>query len=194
MPRGSGVRFMVLVEDQALELFVRDCLLELGAHRREIRVRRCLAGRGSAKQWIDHEYPSEVQAHRKRASENLALVVGTDADTQTVPQRVQRLADTLQEAGRTPRTHQERIAIWVPKRNIETWLLFLNGSQVDEEGDYKNRAGGVDSKAVKAAAREFVRRFRQWVRDPDAATNLPSLVWAFEETKRIQQALDRASS
>jgi hypothetical protein len=61
MPRGSGVRFTVLVEDRALERFVRDCLLELGAHRREIRVRRCPVGRGSAKQWIDREYPIEVK-------------------------------------------------------------------------------------------------------------------------------------
>jgi hypothetical protein len=163
----------------------------LGAHRREIRVRRCPAGRGSAKQWIDREYSIEVQAHRRRGVENIALVVGTDADEQSVQLRAQRLADALQAAGRAPRAHQERIALWIPKWNIETWLLFLNGSDVDEGTNYKNQVRDVD---FEVSAREFVRRFRQWGRDPAAVINLPSLVWAFEETRRIQQALDRASS
>jgi hypothetical protein len=132
-----------------------------------------------------------VQAHRRRSAENIALVVGTDADERTVQQRVQRLAEVLQEAGREARSPQERIAIWVPRWNIETWLLFLNRREVNEVANYKDQAREVD---IKAAAREFVRRFRQYIHDPGTEPHLPSLVSAFEETKRIQQALDRASS
>ena len=62
---------------------------------------------------------------------------------------------------------------------------------MDEETDYKNQARAVD---IKAAAREFVLRLRQYIRDSGAENHLPSLVSAFEETRRIQQALDRASS
>jgi hypothetical protein len=163
----------------------------LGVYPKEIRVLPFPVGRGSAKQWIDREYPIQVQAHRRRRFENIALVVGTDADEQTVQQRAQQLADRLQEAGQHARDSQERIAIWIPKWNIETWLRFLGGSPVHEGVNYKNQAGTVDFQAV---ARGFVERFHRWVRDPDAVSNLPSLVWAFEETKRIQQALDRASS
>ena len=111
MPTGRGVRFTVLVEDRALERFVRACLYALGVRTREIRIVPFPTGRGSAKQWIDREYPIQVQAHRRRGSENIALVVGTDADEQTVQQRVQRLADVLHEAGLEARTPQERIAI-----------------------------------------------------------------------------------
>jgi hypothetical protein len=32
----------------------------------------------------------------------------------------------------------ERIARLVPRRNLETWLLCLNGLDVDEITDYKN--------------------------------------------------------
>ncbi len=191
MPTGRGVRFTVLVEDRALERFVRECLYALGVHTREIRIVEFLAGRGSAKQWIDREYPVQVQAHRRRSSENIALIVGTDADEQTVQQRVQRLTEVLQEAGREPRSLQERIAIWVPRWNIETWLLYLNGHEVNEVANYKGQAREVD---IKAAAREFVRRFQQFIRGTSAEDHLPSLVAAFEETKRIRQALDRASS
>ncbi len=191
MPTGRGVRFTVLVEDRPLERFVRECLYALGIHTREIRIVGYPTGRGSAKQWIDREYPIQVHAHRRRSSENIALVVGTDADEQSVQQRIQRLAEVLQEAGREARAAHERITLWIPRWNIETWLLFLNGQAVDEEANYKGQAREMD---IKAAARDFVRRFRRYVNDPGIENHLPSLVLAFEETRRIQQALDRASS
>jgi len=34
---------------------------------------------------------------------------------------------------------REQIARLVPKRNIETWILCLNGQAVDEDTDYKRR-------------------------------------------------------
>ncbi|MGP0063842.1 MAG: hypothetical protein ACLQGP_09620 [Isosphaeraceae bacterium] len=191
MPKGSGVRFTILVEDRALERFVRHCLLELGAYPKEIRVLPFPAGRGSGKQWIDREYPIQVRAYRRRAFENIALVVGTDADEQAVQQRAQRLADTLRDAGCVERTVQERIAIWIPKWNIETWLLFLKGEDVHEGINYKMQVGEVN---FEAAAREFADRFRQRSREPEAANHLPSLVLVFGETRRIQKALDRAST
>jgi hypothetical protein len=191
MPTGSGVRFTVLVEDRPLERFVRECLYAMGVHHHEVSIVPYPAGRGSAKQWIDREYSIQVRNHRRRGSENRALIVGTDADEQTVLQRVQRLARVLQEAGREPRAPQERIALWVPRWNIETWLLSLSGREVDEAANYKGQAREVD---IKAAAREFVRRFRLYTHDPGAESPLPSLISTFEETKRIQQALDRASS
>jgi hypothetical protein len=191
MPRGSGVRFTILVEDRALERFVRHSLLKFGAYPKEIRVLPFPAGRGSGKQWIDREYPIQVQAYRRRAFENITLVLGTDADEQTVQLRAQRLADTLRDAGCDPRNDQERIAIWIPKWNIETWLLFLKGEDVHEGINYKQQVGDVSFETV---ATEFVRRSRRWLLDRNAESHLPSLVSAFEETKRIQQALDRAST
>ncbi len=110
---------MVLSEDRTLERFVRECLHALRVQTHEIRFLSSPAGRGSAKQWIDREYPAQVQAHRRRGFENIALVVATDADEQTVKERVQRLADVLQEAGREARASQEQIAIWVPRWHIE---------------------------------------------------------------------------
>lgn len=152
MPAGRGVRFLILVEDRKLERFVRECLYALGVHTREIRVVDYLEGRGSAKQRIDREYPVQVQAYRRRCSENIALIVGTDADEQTVQQRISRLGQVLRQAELEPRASDERIAIWVPRWHIETWL-----------------------------------------HDPSTEQLLPSILSAFEETRRIQQALDRAS-
>lgn len=189
MPTGRGVRFTVLVEDRMLERFVRECLYALGVRRHEIRFQPSPAAQGSAKQWIDRQYPAQVRAHRRHAAQNIALIVGTDADEHTVRQRIQRLDDALKAAGLDPRSPHEKIAILVPRWHIETWLLHLNGHAVDEDTEYKDRVLGID---INAAAREFIGRFREHLRDPNSGSNLLSLVSAFEEMRRIFQALDQA--
>jgi hypothetical protein len=188
---GKWCPITILVEDRALERFVRHCLLELGAYPKEIRVLPFPAGRGSGKQWIDHEYPIQVRAYRRRAFENIALVFGTDADERTVQQRAQRLADTLRDAGCDARADPERIAVWIPKWNIETWLLFLKGEDVHEGINFKLQVGDVNFEGV---AREFADRLRRWMHEPEAVNPVPSLILAFIETKRILRALDRAST
>ena len=47
MARKKNVRIMVLVEDELLERFARNCLKELGCHPRELRIRTSPVGRGS---------------------------------------------------------------------------------------------------------------------------------------------------
>ena len=42
----------------------------------------------------------------------------------------------------------------------------------------------------KTSTQEFLCRFR----DPDSGSNLPSILAAFEEMKRIQKALDQAKT
>jgi len=187
MPAGRGVQFVVLAEDQLLERFIRGCLYALGVRIHEIRFLTSPVARGSAKQWIDREYPGQVRAHRQYARENRALIVGTDADEYAVRQRIHRLDDALREAGLDPRSPAEKIAILVPRWHIETWLLHLWGLAVDEHTDYKRqvRDAGID---IKAAAQAFIGRFRA----SDSNGCLPSIVEAFEEMRRIQAALDRA--
>ncbi len=187
MPTGRGVQFAVLAEDRLLERFIRGCLYALGVRTHEIRFRTSPVARGSGKQWIDREYPGQVHAHRQYSRENRALIVGTDADEYPVRQRLQRLDDILKEAGFDPRSPDEKIAILVPRWHIETWLLHLSGLAVDEDTDYKKqvRDAGID---IKTAAQEFLRRFR----DPDSGSSLPSILAAFEELMRIQEAMDQA--
>ena len=189
MPTGRGVRFTVLVEDRALERFVRECLHALGVH--TTGNPGCpIPRRAGLREAVDRPRVSRPGPERiaERSFENIALIVGTDADEQTVQQRVLRLNEMLQEVGHEPRASHERLALWIPRWNIETWLLFLSGRDVHEAANYKGQAREVDP---KAAAREFIRRFRRYLQDPGAETHLPSLVSAFDETKRIQQALDR---
>lgn len=183
MPRRKGVRITLLVEDRPLERFARAVLLVLGFHPREIKVEIHPSGQGSAKQWVEQQYPKEVQAYRSRASyQQIALLVGTDADEQAVTYRFGRLAEMLAAEGLDDRTDTEQIAIWAPKWNIETWILYLSGENVDEEANYRNRLGTPDYRAV---ARSFVERLRR-PRNQDSAA-LPSLKVAFKETLRLEE-------
>ena len=177
------VRVTLLVEDRALERFTREVLLKFGFSRHEMHVIEFPVGRGSAKQWIDQQYPEQVRLYRSKANHqaNLALLVGTEADELTVQQRHGQLDAVLSFADSDSRTATERIALWIPRWHVETWLYALSGSNANEETDYKNLVPQPD---YVAAAAEFVRQYRA-VQRGETISALPSLQVAFAETRRI---------
>lgn len=176
--RKMGIRITIVVEDQLLDRFCREALMSLGYHRREIRVRMSPAGRGSGKIWVNGQYVVEVKALRSQGYQSLAVLVGSDVDELTLGERIRQLEDALAAANVSARTPQERIAYWLPKWHVETWILALDGESVDEYTRYKNQLGDVDARQI---GRAFVERYRQ--RDD---LGLPSLANAFAETQRIE--------
>ncbi len=181
MARRRGVRVTVLVEDRVLERFAREVLLQLGFHRREVYVIGYPVGQGSARHWVEKRYPIEVRAYRSKANfQQIALLVGTEADEQTVAYRFRYLASKLTDAGLADRNDDERVALWVPKWNVETWILYLSSEAVDEEADYRTKLRNPNYHAV---AEDFVSRFRKSHNEGSAA--LRSLEVAFKETRRL---------
>ena len=181
MVRKMGIRLTLLVEDEALERFGRQTAVKLGFHPREIRVLPYPVGRGSAKQWVEIQYPSETKLHRAKATfQNIAFLVGTDADEQTVQYRYGRLAQALQHSNLEPRGANERIVLWIPRWNIETWIVHLLGRDVNEDTDYKYQ---VETDDFEPATNEYVRQYRAF--DPATCAALPSLKNSFAETQRL---------
>lgn len=180
-----GVRAILLVEDNALERFISFVLRKLGFSRHEIRVRPYPAGLGSAKKWVERQYPVEVREHRRQSSyQRVSLVVGTDADQQAVQQRFEKLADELADSNLDARGGQERIVILVPKWNVETWIRWLIERDVDENTDAKYM---VDSGDFKRAATDFVRYYHQ---SKNREVNvLPSMRIGFSELDRLAQQI-----
>jgi hypothetical protein len=118
------------------------------------KIRAVLAprGRGAGEQYVRDKYLAEVKEYRNRARRRkAALVVVTDADTDTVVERLNKLATMLQLAGERNRQPQEAIALLIPKRNIETWICCLLCDEVDETNDYKRREG-IDRRIGTASA------------------------------------------
>lgn len=102
-----------------------------------MRVVKSPSGEGSAEQWVRERFAIEVEAYRGRQAET-RLIILIDADTHTVRQRIRQLDRALEQADVAPiNNRMDAIVRLIPKRNIETWILCLNGVAVDEKTDYK---------------------------------------------------------
>jgi hypothetical protein len=129
---------IVLCEDNAHYHFVRAYLVARGWQSRRIRPLLPLPGQGSGEQWVRQKYPQELKAHQAmRGHRNVALIVMIDADRSTVQDRLRQLDREAQQAGTAARGEGDRVAIFVPRRNVETWYRYLDAGDVNEETDYK---------------------------------------------------------
>ena len=131
------VKIVLLCEDSQHEAFTRRFLKGMGWNTREIRVEKSPSPLGSAEQWVRENFSDELSVYRQRRQKaTSALIAMIDADTKSVQDRInqfERACDSMQIAFRTA---DEAVAIAVPKRNIETWIYYLRGRPVNEQGPY----------------------------------------------------------
>jgi hypothetical protein len=143
----ARVKITLLCEDTQHAVFVRYFLVERGFNKRDIYTVPLPVGQsGSKEQFVREIYLSEVRKYRQAINikknnqkENpkrmtaIALVVMTDADNLSVQQRLNQLSSVLKENNLHDRQKEEAIAVFIPKRNIETWIVYLRDGIVDEE-------------------------------------------------------------
>ncbi|XZN91180.1 MAG: hypothetical protein ACM65M_26930 [Microcoleus sp.] len=130
------VQIVILCEDRQQEVFARYFLKKRG-FTGLFRTNICPAGSQSGEQYVRSQYPVEVKAYRQNKNRvSIALVVLIDADRGTLQDRLNQLASILDEDAQEQRRSDEAIAIFVPKRNIETWIHYLQGETVNEEDAY----------------------------------------------------------
>ena len=128
---------VVLCEDHQQEVFARHFLVNCGIHRRRIRAKVVPPARGSGEQRVRQEYPREVKEHRTRRNKiSIALAVLIDADMTSVDNRLRQMEKELTGNSLKRRQPDERIAVFVPKRNIETWIHYLMEETVNEDDEY----------------------------------------------------------
>jgi hypothetical protein len=129
---------IVLVEDERHRMLIRRYLTIRGLRGDQIRIQQSPSGRGNAEGWVRTRFAVETRVYRKRqARAKSALIVMIDADTHTVQERMNQLAQALKDNKEPALGKNERIARLVPMRNVETWILCLNGEQgVVEDMDY----------------------------------------------------------
>lgn len=132
------VRLVVLCEDKQQQVFARHFFKKRGFSHRDLDIKQAPKGTGSAEQYVREEYIKEVRTFRSKSSylSSIRLAVIIDADTLTVQQRITQLDIALESASQQKRQPNEKIAIFVPKRNIETWIHYLTGTTIDEETVY----------------------------------------------------------
>ena len=170
---------IILCEDRQHEVFIRTFLVGRGISPHRIRVRIAPGGRGSGEQYVRRQYPREVKVYRsKRHHLNIALATMIDADMKSVADRQNELNASLIEAQLNKRQKNERIGIFVPKRNIETWIYYLMDHAVDEATDYAPLKKKGDCKP-------YVKRFARDCHQPLEHKAPRSLQAACKELSRI---------
>ena len=143
---------IVLAEDSRQQQLIRRYLRRCGLEQRMIRLVPCPEGSGSGEQWVREQFPVEVKAYRNRCRRaKTALIVIIDADNFSVSERKAQFNRKLDEAQIDCILPAEQIARLVSRRNIETWILCLNGRNVHEGTDY-SRIAEDWAKLVRLAA------------------------------------------
>lgn len=130
------VQIVILCEDLQQDVFARHFLKKRG-FAGLFRSKICPPGSQAGEQYVRTQYPVEVKAYRQNRNRvSIGLVVLIDADTGTLQEYLDQLANVLKEDSQPSRQPDEAIAIFIPKRNIETWIHYLQGETVDEETGY----------------------------------------------------------
>lgn len=131
------VKIVLLCEDSQHEAFIRRFLKGMGYNTRELRVEKSPSGRGAADQYVRNRFPKELKAYRDRSHRAAsALIAMIDADGNEVQGRISELKQECQSEGVPFREPGEAVAIAVPRRNIETWIHYLNAEQANETDVY----------------------------------------------------------
>jgi hypothetical protein len=127
-------KIVLLCEDSQQEAFTRRFLEGMGWNTRELRVEKSPSGKGSGEQWVREKFADELRIYRERRNRAASgLIAIIDADVREVQDRI-RDFEAVCDARQIPfREDRDTVAIAVPKRNIETWIHYLNGESVNEE-------------------------------------------------------------
>lgn len=138
---------MLLCEDSQHEAFARRFLRQDGHDLRNLRILRARKGKGSAEQYVREQFPVELAALRRRAAENVALIVLIDGDQHGVASRKEALWSACADKGVARPDDNDRVVVSVPTWNIETWLAFLDRGNADEaQRDYPRLSRPRDCK------------------------------------------------
>ena len=117
-----------------------------------------------------------------RARQNAYLIVVIDADAQTTEVRRAQLDAACDEKQIPRRGDRDPVLLIVPRRNIETWLAYLGGKEVDEDKAYPRLRRKRDCDVLAA---ELYRMCHEAQRLDDDAP--PSLREACDEYRRLQR-------
>jgi hypothetical protein len=142
---------------------------------------------GSGEQWVREQFPIEVRAYRRRSARAAtSLIAMIDADTLTLQDRMAQLNRKLAENSLDLVLAGERIAMLIPRRNIETWILCLNEMEVDEQTDYK-RSRNDWTDLIRPAVEALYTWTRAHAQIPIACT--PSLQQGISELRRLDRSV-----
>ena len=143
MRLSKDYQYQILCEDAQMRSFILGVLSHQGINARKIRVKNYPCGDGCGEAFVKREFPKEVKILRSTGYNKKVLIVCTDADNLSVNERKRILMTGLEDEQSCRDLSGEQIIIWIPKREIETWIRFLRGEDVDIEKSYRHSGNPV---------------------------------------------------
>ena len=178
----DSISVLIVCEDIQQVAFTRRYLERRGYKPRRIRMKVNPKGEGSGEQFVRETLAPEVQAYRQKSSYGkggIALVAMIDADNLSIEQRIEQIDRSLRSEGLDRIQPTERIAIFVPERNIETWLRYANGLEIEPGQAYPKRR---HQSTCKNEVEQFVNVICRTGPPADAP---PSILHACEQLAKI---------
>ncbi|NOQ34589.1 MAG: hypothetical protein GQ569_01675 [Methylococcaceae bacterium] len=157
----NDAQIFILCEDTNHYHFARKYFELLGFNKRKIYSRhnpkRISVGSGA--KYVENNYLQQIKAFKSKANHlDCILIVIIDDDTKNLIQNLYQLY--------TPSAN-EKILIFSPKRNIESWFHYIEGNLIDETEDYKKNYR--DAKPT-----EFAKKLKNKICINDLAKDTPS--------------------
>ncbi len=143
-------KYIVLCEDKLTHCFIRRFLIAQGISGRKM-VSLPLPADGCGEQYVRIQFPKQLRALRSKSFDSNVLIVAIDADKKTVQERKLQFNDACNAVEIETRTEDDKLLIFIPKRNIETWIKYFDGDSVDEEHDYAHYLNGHEADCYSAA-------------------------------------------
>lgn len=172
-------QYFILCEDKQTQCFVRFFLRKHSIKREKI-ICLPLPMRGCGEQYVRENYPIELQKIRSRNFNAIVLFVCIDADIHSVTDRYKELDDECIMRNIPNRTGLEPVVFFVPRRNIETWIGWLEDNEgIDEVTLYPHRKKESECKLQSEKLADM------FIRNTDLSNALPSIQAARKEYERL---------
>ena len=169
---------VVLCEDIQHRVFFVKMLKELGFKR----IRPLPLPVSCGEQYVRNEYSKQVISYRQNENKcAFTLVIVIDADLTPITSRLRQLTKSLKDYELNDRQPTEKIALFIPNRNIETWIEnLIHNSAVNEVAAYEKLSG--HERDCHPAVEHFIILARQ---SPKPTDRPPSMLHGFAEFQRI---------
>ncbi len=179
MKLSNKYQYYILCEDAQMDSFINSFLKCNNINTRKRYTIPIPAGEGSGEAFVRSHLPREVRMLHVKKYINIVVIACTDADKLTVADREQKLVDQVKKEMPKWDYTNEMLLIWIPKREIETWIEYFKGGEVDEEMDFKH--DGNPSSCKEEAEKMFF-----YCSSQEQYTDvLPSLINAKKEFERV---------
>lgn len=175
-------QYQILCEDVQMRTFIQSVLIHQGINARRIRISNYPCGEGCGEAFVRREFVREYKIIKSTNYLRKVLIVCTDADNFEVAERMKVLKQELENNQIKWEGVKEPIILWIPKRQIETWISALKGEAVDEEMTFRHTGKPLP---CKEEAKSF-SLFCQGIKDVECR-NVESLQIAKEEYIRVCQ-------